>query len=124
MVIKINPEKAIIGIGVLLVAALIWVCVLWRSAESEKAAAVNVSDAVLKTWKKEKEAEKAHFRSDSLKYEHNIDSASRVIEALETARKNDFYYYQNKLNALKKVNTYDRRMRYLDSLERAIGSRP
>jgi predicted negative regulator of RcsB-dependent stress response len=64
--------------------------------------------------------EKEGYRLDSVKHVAKIDSAMRVFVALEAKRKADNTYYQNKLNALKTINTYTARQRYSDSLTRSI----
>lgn len=53
---------------------------------------------------------------DSISFTTKIDSSKQVFDELEKKRITDNNYYQNKLNALKKVNTYSARQHYADSL--------
>src|SRR6185437_1747989 len=64
---------------------------------------------------KELSIQKNKYEVDSIRYVKNIDSATSLYNNLEAARKIDFNYYQNKINALKKINTYSSRQHLADS---------
>ena len=59
-------------------------------------------------------------QKDSIRSAEKMDSAASVYKALEAKRKSENAYYQNKLNGLKKINTYSARQRYADSLARSM----
>ncbi len=121
--IKIQPEVVVVTLGIILVIFITWFFIMWRSAESSKEEAIETAESLIKEKAAVFAVEKQRHQNDSIRSEAKQDSAHRVYEALEKLRKSDYYYFQNQLNELKKVNTYSARKRYLDSLERANGLR-
>jgi biopolymer transport protein ExbB/TolQ len=123
MAIKIKPEIVIVIIGTILLIAIIWLIVLLKTSNNSRSEAVTAVEEMVKAQKNEKAAEKLKYRRDSISHVEKMDSAQSVYNALEKSRRNDFYFFQKQLNDLKKINTYSRRLIYLDSLERAVGLR-
>ena len=105
----------------LLFALLIIIGVIYFISVSQKTKAeLQSKDDTIKLLidlkEKELSIQKNKYEVDSIRYVKNIDSATSLYNTIEAARKIDFNYYQNKINALKKFNTYSGRQHLADSL--------
>ena len=104
-----------------LIALAIWQWVSIRAVKNELKDKEGIVNGFIIKRAVELASQKKQKQLDSLRYEKHIDSATALIKIIEIQRTVDFNKYQNKLNALSKVNTYNSRVAYLDSLERAKG---
>lgn len=118
MKLTINLNKILVVVAVVTVLAFGWV--KYRSLVQEKEASESRLEELIKSDLEEKKIQKEMAQKDSIRKVEIRDSSKRVFNALELKRKADNNYYQNKLKALEKVNTYTLRQRYSDSLARAV----
>lgn len=114
---KLNLKNLLIG-GLIILIVYFGVKLYQKWGEKDA-----VSDQLNSILKKQEIDQINHIKKlekDSTDFILKIDSSKQALNALENKRISDNNYYQNKLHALKKINTYSARQHYADSLIRAI----
>lgn len=117
MKVVLSLKNLLIGV---LIIFVIYIGVKCYQHDEQKSVVSNQLNLILKKQEIDRINHIRKLEKDSADFMIKIDSSKQVFDALEIKRISDNNYYQNKLHALQKINTYTRRQSYSDSLARSV----
>lgn len=117
MKVTLNLRNLLIGTLIILMG---YFSVKFYQEWSDRSAVSDQLNLILKKQEMDRINLIKKLEKDSTDFVSKIDSSKQAFNDLENKRISDNNYYQNKLHALKKINTYSARQHYADSLIRAI----